>query len=199
MSSIWDEFYSSYLDEETDLPSRLNIVKGYIKDILNDNSIINVVSICGGKSFDILESLKDNQKLYIIDNDKDAEKHVSLKQFNNVNFLLRDAQESNSYEDLPQANLLICSGFIGSITSESISDFIVFLRQIIYKGSKVVWTIKNENLDHLEFVLGEFIKHDFKHLSIKKTTHNRFSCIQSEFVGDPDILKLNKKIMNMSW
>ena len=197
MSNEWEEFYLAYLDEKTDLPSRLNITRNYIKDSLCNSK--NILSICGGKSLDILDLLSNDKTLYILDNDEDAMLYVKSNSGNNVKFFLNDAQMSNSYLDIPKADLLVCSGFIGAIDPEYIKKFISFIRCLIVKDGNVIWTLKNDDLQHIEYVKSIFKSFDFIELDSQITENGRFTCVKSQFIGKQLDLLPNKKIMSMSW
>jgi SAM-dependent methyltransferase len=190
MTHQWGDFYLAYSEQESDLQSRLSIIRQYIKKELNRNTK-NVLSICGGRGLDLVD-LTELQDAYIIDNDEPAMDHVS----NNIKFLLRDAELSNSYLDIPKADLIICVGFLSSIEPESIEDFISFLPQILNKGAILIWSAKYKNVEEIEYLLE---KYKFHYIEKKNTDLNRFVCAKHRFYGESQQIIPNKKIMNMSW
>lgn len=196
-NGLWDEFYFGYSDIDTDLPDRLKIMRSYIKEVLPNSN--NILSICGGKSLDILDLLDSNKILHIVDNDIDAATYIEENAITPVKFLLKDAEISNSYIDIPKVELLICSGFIGAITKESIKDFVSFLPNLIKENSIIVWTLKNDDFQHVEYVKSIFKSFDFIELDSQITKNNRFTCVKSQFIGEQLDLLPNQKIMSMSW
>ena len=193
MSYEWEDFYLAYSDQESDLKSRLSVIRQYVKKELASNPKV-VLSICGGRGLDLVD-LTESQSAYIIDNDKEAINHIG----SNIQFLLKDATMSDSYLDIPKVDLLVCVGFMGSIDLDSIKDFISFLPQILNKGAIFIWTIKSDNVDLIqqtEYLLEEY---KFHYVEKKNTDLNRFVCGKHRFYGESQQIISNKKIMNMTW
>ena len=67
MSYEWEDFYLAYSDQESDLKSRLSVIRQYVKKELASNPKV-VLSICGGRGLDLVD-LTESQSAYIIDND----------------------------------------------------------------------------------------------------------------------------------
>jgi hypothetical protein len=193
MSYEWEDFYLAYSDQESDLQSRLSVVRQYVKKELNVN-VKNVLSICGGRGLDLID-LTELQTAYIIDNDKEAISHVDQ----NIKFLLRDATLSDSYLDIPKADLLICVGFMGAIDLDSIEDFIAFLPKILNKGGILIWTIKSENIELIQKTESLLEEYKFHYIEKQNTDLGRFICGKHRFYGESQQIIFNKKIMNMSW
>lgn len=193
MTHQWEDFYLAYSDQESDLDNRLSIIREYVKKELNRNTK-SVLSICGGRGLDLID-LTELQTAYIVDNDEKAIGYIDSK----INFLLRDAELSDSYLDIPKADLLICVGFLSSIDLQSIKDFISFFPQILNKGGILIWTAKSDNIEFLQEIESLLEEYQFHYIEKKNTGLNRFVCGKHRFYGEPQQIIPNKKVMNMNW
>ena len=202
----WDVFYMDHLDSESDLQSRMYLVAIYIeKAFKNLDKNINIINICSGRGFDVYQAEIDYDRIsniYLIDNDKKnlkiAKHYFNRKEKTNIRYLKKDARKSNSFIDLPKQDIIICAGFLGAIKNNP-EIFIKFLKQIINYNGYVVWTLKTDDTESIKIMNNIFMENDFITLSCDYTDRGRFTCFLTKFIGEPESLIRDVKLMDLDF
>ena len=146
-----------------------NLIKTCLNSIKNN---VNIISICSGQARDILPILagkKDNNKIntYLIDTDLEcleyADNYAKENKIPNVHLINKNAGLRETYNDIPQADIIIICGVFGHLSLLDIKSTISFIKHLLNENGFVIWSRHKFDND-----ISEDIKNIFKELNFNE-------------------------------
>jgi hypothetical protein len=147
----WNAWHDGYDRPESGLADRLRSIQQQISDALDacESGPIRVISLCAGQGRDLIGALDDHPRK--------ADVHGLLVELNSVNvdtgrqaaqaaglssleFKTGDAADTDQYQDLAPADLVVVCGTFGNLSDVHLERLISFLPQLCQTGGTVVWT-----------------------------------------------------------
>ena len=154
----WPTWHRAYDDPDSALARRLEIVRGYVQDVLDARAgaPTRIVSACAGEGRDVIDvtaahPARDTVEACLIEVTpavaavaRDAAASKGLQRFTIIE---ADAGVSDVYADVVPADLLLFCGVFGWISDADLFRTIGFLPRLAAPGATVIWTLHHQAPD----------------------------------------------------
>jgi hypothetical protein len=151
MSTDWSSWHETYEDRASPLATRLRVVQGVIRDLLDSRSDrpSHVLSLCAGKGLDVLGVLSSHParsmvSARLVELDPaladEARKAAEAAKLQNVEVVVADAGSTDSYAGAVPADLVLACGVFGNISDHDVEATVRAMPSLSARGGTVVWT-----------------------------------------------------------
>lgn len=171
-------WHQAYDDPDSDLSKRLRSVQSAISKWLDRTpGRVRVLSVCSGQGHDILGVLNER----VGDRSRVTGTLVEINPSNvavarrriasmKVHFdvLEADAGSSDTYRDIPRADLLLLVGIMGNLSEADIEKLVRTAPQLLNEGGCAVWTRGDQEPDLGDEIRGWFRDAGFEEVSFEE-------------------------------
>jgi len=203
----WIDWHDPYLDPESALSRRLNVVQRHIQSFLDGcrSAAPRVISLCAGDGRDLLDLIaKDPRASQIqarlVELDpvlaKRAHQRAADAGLDNIDVVCADAAVVDVYVDAVPAELVLLCGVFGNISDRDVHRTIEALPQLCAGGANVVWTRHRRDPDLTPAVRRWFAAAGFAEVAFDSPGPNQWSVGMQAFLGESQPLLLGARLFN---
>lgn len=198
-------WHQAYDDPTSDLSRRLRAVQGAITSWLDRTpGGVRVLSVCAGQGHDILGVLTErpgdrrrvNGTLVEIDptNAAVARRRIESMKLH-FNVVVADAGASDTYREMPRADLVLLAGIMGNLAVEDIERLVRTAPQWLRPGGTVLWTRGDQEPDLGDEIRGWFADAGFEEVSFETRVNGSPMAVGVQrLVGEPAELVAGQRI-----
>jgi SAM-dependent methyltransferase len=203
----WKEWHGAYEDSSSDLSKRLEIVKGFIRRSLpaSPGKSFRILDLCAGNGRDLFETLDgykfvDMIQARMIELDPElanaAKDRAGRMRLPNVEVIQADAGDTNLFQGIVPADLVMLCGIFGNISEKDIAKTVRTLSTICAEDAKIIWTRNRRDPDMTPFVRSLFINADFVELDFvaPEDVILKFAVGLNQFTGQPQSLQKDQHL-----
>ena len=204
MPKDWRDWHQHYDNPNSSISLRLELVQRDLRRALveappDQNGIVNLITMCAGEGRDVLPVLaKENSgrpvKAILVEYDERlaqrARTAVEDLHLSEVEVKTADAGTTDTYRDLPLAQVLTVCSVFGNIPIEDIWRTVATLPALLANDGIVIWTRAGH--DHSLHVRKVFLEHGFSEMSFTNTTDNMFWVGMHRLVDKPAELRASQ-------
>lgn len=186
MPKDWRDWHIHYDNPNSSISLRLELVQRDLRRALaeapnDENGIVNLITMCAGEGRDVLpvlaqDSIDRSVKAILVEYDKSlaqrARTAVQDLRLSEVEVKTADAGITDTYRDLPLAQILTVCSVFGNIRVEDMRRTVATLPALIANDGIVIWTRAGHD-QSLE-VRKVFLDHGFSEMSFTSTTDDMF-------------------------
>lgn len=185
MPKDWRDWHQHYDNPSSSISLRLELVQNDLRRALaeapNDEyGVVNLINMCAGEGRDVLPVLVNENsrpvKATLVEYDETlaerARTAVQNLQLSDVEVKTADAGTTETYRDLPPAQILTVCSVFGNIPVEDMRRTVATLPALLANDGIVIWTRAGRN-QSLE-VRNVFLDHGFTEMSFTNTTDDMF-------------------------
>ncbi len=197
MPKDWRDWHQHYDNPNSSISLRLNLVQGDLRRALaeasnDENGVVNLITMCAGEGRDVLPVLaKENSgrpvKAILVEYDETlaerARTAVQNLQLPDVEVKTADAGTTDTYLDLPLAQILTVCSVFGNIPVEDMQRTVATLPALLANDGIVIWT--RAGRDQSLAVRKVFLDHGFSEMSFTNTTDDTFWVGMYRVAGKP--------------
>jgi hypothetical protein len=196
MPKDWRDWHQHYDNPSSSISLRLELVQNALRralaDAPNDEyGVVNLITMCAGEGRDVLPVLVNENsrpvKATLVEYDETlaerARTAVQNLQLSDVEVKTADAGTTDTYRDLPLAQILTVCSVFGNIPVEDMRRTVATLPALLADDGIVIWTRAGRN-QSLE-VRNVFLDHGFTEMSFTNTTDDMFWVGMHRLAGKP--------------
>jgi hypothetical protein len=186
MPKDWREWHQHYDNPNSSISLRLELVQGDLRRALaeapsDEDGIVNLITLCAGEGRDVLPVLAEENsgrrvKAILVEYDETlsqrARTAIEYLDLSEVKVKTADAGTTDTYRDLPLAQILTVCSVFGNISVEDMRRTIATLPALLVNDGIVIWTRSGHDKS-LE-IRRVFLDHGFKEMSFTSTSDNTF-------------------------
>ncbi len=146
----WLAWHAEYDDPSSRLSQRLAIVQSRLRDEIDRNpGPLQITSMCAGQGRDVIGVLaahprRHDASVALVELDprlaETARNEAAAAGISAIDVRCADASLTDTYADLPRADILLACGIFGNISDEDIRRCIDHLSMFCAPGASVLWT-----------------------------------------------------------
>lgn len=184
----WQQWHGHYDRNDPSLIQRLEAVQRVLRRALAESAagadgVVRLTTMCAGDGRDVLPVLAERSgdrpvSATLIELDpvlaERARTRAADLGLSGVEVRTADAGVTETYLDVPPANVLTVCGVFGNISVEGVQRTIAILPSLLAAGGVVVWTRGVEGSDHTPPIRAGFAEHGFAEVSFVGTEDGAF-------------------------
>ncbi len=184
----WQQWHGHYDRNDQSLVQRLEAVQRDLRRALAEaasgaDGVVRLTTVCAGDGRDVLPVLAERDgdrpvRATLIELDPVLAERARTRAANlglsGVEVRTADAGTTETYLDLPPANVLTVCGVFGNIIVENVQRTIATLPSLLAAGGMVIWTRGVEDSDHTPPIRAGFAEHGFAEVSFASTEDGVF-------------------------
>jgi amino acid adenylation domain-containing protein len=193
----WADWHKLY-DAGLGLSERLRIVREQIRAALDEAKAgpIRIVSICSGDGRDVVEAASAHPRrgdviASLLDNHAPSLERGRLAAGeaglgDQLDFILADATQTESYEGIGPADLIIISGVLGHVSEDWVPRFLGSLPMLCKTGGSVIWNrhlVVNRGAEHVRLIQRSLEAAGFNEVDFEMTSPTGFAVARARFGG----------------
>lgn len=198
-------WHNAYDDPDSDLSRRLRAVQGAISAWLDRTpGGVRVLSVCAGQGHDILGVLTErpgdrrrvNGTLVELNpaNAAVARRRIETMKLH-FNVVEADAGTSDTYREMPRADLVLLAGIMGNLSVDDIERLVRSAPQWLNPGGTVLWTRGDQEPDLEAEIRAWFADAGFQEVSFESHVNGSPMAVGVQrLVGDPAPLVAGRRI-----
>ena len=186
MPKDWRDWHQHYDNPNSSISLRLELVQRDLRRALSEapndeNGVVNLITMCAGEGRDVLPVLAEENsgrpvKATLVEYDQTLAQHartaVEDLQLSAVEVRTADAGTTDTYRDLPPAQVMTVCSVFGNIPFEDTQRTVATLPSLLADDGIVIWTRAGQ--DKSLAVRKVFLDHGFSELSFSNTTDDMF-------------------------
>jgi hypothetical protein len=199
----WLAWHESYRDASSPHSTRLRIVQEEIRRVLPErpDKTFTIVSLCAGQGDDLIGALEgyphaDRIRARLVELDERnfamLRERAHAAGLDHFEMVRADAADTDQYEGIVPADLVLLCGVFGNISNADIRHTISCMPQFCGRGSRVVWTRHRREPDMTPTVRKWFEEYGFAETGFFAPEGLLISVGSCRFEGRPQPLKSAK-------
>jgi hypothetical protein len=204
-STDWLDWHGRYDDPHTELPERLTVVQGLIRDVLDrrPGRDVRIVSACAGQGRDLLPVLADHPRrervrarLIELDprNAGFARAFARDADLHRVDVVTADASETNAYLGAVPADLVLMCGVFGNVSDEDVERTVRLLPGFCAREALVIWTRGRRLPDLTPAIRRWFGEAGFEERAFESPGPDSYSVGMHQLIGEPAPLQSDRRL-----
>jgi hypothetical protein len=185
-SRDWFEWHAPYDQPGSALAARLELVKAFISEALDDAPLgeVRVVSMCAGQGRDVIGAVaaharRPDVRARLVELDtRNAAAAAAAELANKTGLRLeienRDASGSDAYAGAVPARIVLACGVFGNISDDDIRRCVSLLPMLCESGATVVWTRHRRQPDLTPAIRRWFVDAGFDELGFAAPPAHEF-------------------------
>ena len=201
MGKDWREWHRHYDNPNSSTALRLAIVQRDLRRALaeaprDEDGIINLITMCAGEGRDVLPVLAEQDggervKAILVEYDPNISQIASAAVENlglsEVEVRTADAGTTDTYSDLPPAQILTVCSVFGNIPAADVRRTVATLPALMAPDGIVIWTRSED--EPSQGVRRVFLEHGFTEMSFTITEDNLFRIGMNRLADRPADLR----------
>lgn len=182
----WASWHQDYADPASPLSQRLGVVVSQIQKALDQlpPGPISVISACAGQGHDVVLALQHHRRAedvagYLVEwddhNVRQAAAALRSAGLDGIEAIRADASETDTYRDMPRADLLLLCGIFGNVSDDDVQNTIGQASRLCSPGAFVIWTRHRHAPDLTPQIREWFGEAGFEEVSFESPGENSFS------------------------
>ena len=186
MAKDWRDWHQHYDNPNSSISLRLELVQRDLRRALaeapnDENGIVHLITMCAGEGRDVLPVLAEENtsrpvNAILVEYDETfaqrARTAVERMHLSDVEVKTADAGATDTYRDLPPAQILTVCSVFGNIPFEDMRRTVATLPALLANDALVIWTRAGHD-QSLE-VRQVFFDHGFDEVSFSHTADDKF-------------------------
>jgi len=200
MAKDWHEWHRHYDNPNSSIAFRLTVVQRDLRRALaeapcGEEGIVDLISMCAGEGRDVLPVLAEQNrcrrvKAILVEYDpamsQRARAGVESLSLSGVEVITADAGTTDTYRNLPPAQVLLVCSVFGNIPEADMRRTIATLPALLATDGIVIWTRAGRTgNDHSLEVSRCFLDYGFTEMSLTSTIDDMFRVGMHRLVNRP--------------
>jgi hypothetical protein len=201
----WASWHQDYADPDSPLSQRLGVVVSQIQQALDrlPPEPIRLISVCAGQGNDVVLALRnhpyaDKVSGYLVEwdehNVQQAGNALRSAGLGGIEAIRADASETDTYRDMPRADLLLLCGIFGNVSDDDVHNIIGQASRLCSPGAFVIWTRHRHAPDLTPRIREWFREAGFEEISFESPGENSFSVGMNRLVQLPGTAAAGQKL-----
>lgn len=203
----WEEWHGAYEDSSSDLSRRLEIVRDFLRRSLRSypDKPFRILDLCAGDGRDLFETLESYEfasriRVRMIELNpglaRTAKDRASRVKLPNVEVVQGDAGDTDLFQGIVPADLVMLCGIFGNISKKDIVKTVEVLPSLCEENARVIWTRNRRDPDITPFIRTLFAETGFIELDFAapEDVNLKIAVGLNQFTGEPQPLQVSQQL-----